>query len=81
MSGHHVCMYCGLHIDPRANDPCSAILSVAVTPDIAQLGRSTRRGSSWWKQPPGQYWFHADCLRGVVHPTIALQFLDIAANP
>ncbi len=73
----HVCLFCGQPIAPSAVDPCSAVLSAAL-PDGPEAARGHRKQSAWWRRPPGQYWMHADCLRGVAHPSVPLHFLDVA---
>lgn len=76
----HVCLFCGEPIEPTAVDPCSAVISVAARGEPADQGRAGRRSPQRWRRPPGQYWMHAACLRSVTHPSVPLQFLDLAED-
>ncbi len=60
-------MFCGDSITRSDVDPCAALLAAGwVAEDFS--GK------------PGQYWFHAGCLRSRTHKSVPLYFLDLVEN-
>jgi hypothetical protein len=80
MPDNHICLFCGESIERTKVDPCTAVFAASSPDEGFDETRRARKSSSWWKRPLGQYWVHAACLRGAVHPSVPLQFLDLAES-